>query len=440
MAATPRQAAYRVLMRCRKAGAWSEDAINTEITKSQLSSRDASLCSKISMGVMQNLTLLDYYIGCYSSTPVEKLDPRVLDILRLSAYQIIFLDKIPTSAAVNEGVKLCKENVNPRASGLVNAVLRRIGEHQNDLPEVPGKGTAEYLSVKYSHPQWLVAEYIAAYGYDFTKATLEANNRQAPIHAHDNPLMGEYDLLTELEAFGAKATELPGCVELRTTAGITETRAFKEGRLYIQDMAAKMAAVTGAAKPGMTVLDACAAPGGKSIASAMLMKNAGRVISCDIQEKKLRLIEENAQRLGITIIETLAMDARRPYEGLRETADLVIADVPCSGLGVIRRKPEIRWKKQAELDKLPGIQSDILEGLAPCVKPDGVLLYSTCTVRSRENEEMVTAFLEKHPEFTAESFELPCGIGEVENGMITLWPHIHGTDGFFICKMRRRYD
>lgn len=440
MAVTPRQGAYRVLMRCRKAGAWSEDAINTEITNSGLNGRDAALCSKIALGVMQNTSLLDYYIGCYSNTPVQKLDPRVLDILRLSAYQIIFLDKIPTSAAVNEGVKLCKEQVNPKASGLVNAVLRRIGENKNTLPEIPGEGTGEYLAVKYSHPLWLVEEYLAAHGYDFTEAALAANNCQAPIHAHDNPLRGSGDLLTELEGFGAKTTGLPGCVELRTTAGLTDTAAFKEGRVYIQDMAARMAALAGDAKPGMTVLDACAAPGGKSIASAIRMENHGRVISCDIHEKKLRLIEENARRLGITIIETLAMDARRPYEGLKGSADLVIADVPCSGLGVIRRKPEIRWKKQEELDNLPGIQRDILEGLAPCVKAGGVMLYSTCTVRAKENEEQVQAFLETHPEFAPEPFTLPCGIGEVDKGMITLWPNIHGTDGFFICKMRRSYD
>lgn len=437
--ANPRQAAYRVLMRCRRSGAWSEDAISSEITRSGLDSRDGALCSRIVMGVLQNSTLLDYYIGCYSTTPVGKLDPRVLDILRLSAYQILMMDKIPASAAVNEGVRLCKSNGIARASGLVNAVLRRLGEHHGNLPEIPDMGTTTYLSTKYSHPLWLVEEYVKRYGYEFTEAALDANNQQAPVYVQSNPLRPS-DLLTELAAFGARPTALEGCLELRTASGIPETQTFTDGKCYIQDLAAKMAVLAADARPGMTVLDACAAPGGKSIAAAMSMGNRGRVISCDIHEKKLRLIQENARRLGISIIETQAMDARTPRKDLQDMADLVIADVPCSGLGVIRRKPEIRWKPEAELNGLPRIQRAILEGLAPCVKPNGVLLYSTCTVRERENEGVVEDFLRDHLEFSAEPFELPLGIGTVPSGMTTLWPHLHGTDGFFICKMRKHHD
>ena len=438
MAGNPRQAAYRVLMRCRRSGAWSEDAISSEIQKTSLSGRDGALCSRIVLGVLQNRTWLDFIIGTYCATPTEKLDPRVLDILRLSAYQILFLDKIPVSAAVNEGVSLCRREVNPGAAKLVNAVLRRIGEHREQLPEVPGMGTEAYLATRYSHPLWLAEELAAEHGYAFAEAALAANNEQPPVYAHANPLRPGTDLLTALADFGAEPTDLPGCVSLRTTAGITETEVFRNGGCYIQDAAARMAALAGGAKPGMTVLDACAAPGGKSVASAMAMENRGRVISCDIHEKKLRLIRENAARLGINIIETRAGDARRPDADLTGIADLVIADVPCSGLGVIRRKPEIRWKDQAELDNLPAIQRDILEGLAPCVRAGGVLLYSTCTVRTRENGGTVSAFLADHPEFTPEGFILPGSIGEVPSGQITLWPHLHGTDGFYICKMRKK--
>ena len=438
MAMTARQAAYQVLMRCRKNGAWSEDAISSEITRCGLDSRDGALCSRIAIGVLQNSDLLDFYISCYCTMPLKKLDPRLLDILRLSAYQLLFMDKIPVSAAVNEGVSLCKKQVNAKASGLCNAVLRRIGENRDKLPEIPGKPSAEYLSTRYSHPLWMCQELVAEHGYDFAEQALSANNAVPPVYAHVNTLHPEADLLRDLQDFGAEPSGLSGSVVLKTTAGITSSPAFIRGDVYIQDMAAKLAALVGNARPGMTVLDACAAPGGKTVASAMRMENEGKIISCDIHEKKLRLIEENTNRLGISIVETRKMDARQPLEEMQNAFDLVIADVPCSGLGVIRRRPEIRRKSQAELDNLPAIQRDILEGLAPCLKAGGTLVYSTCTVRSRENELLVQSFLDDHPEFTAEAFTLPCGIGEVASGMMTFWPHIHGTDGFFVCKLRKQ--
>ena len=438
MAVTARQAAYQVLMRCRKDGAWSEDAVSAEIAKCGLDSRDGALCSRIAIGVLQNIGYLDYYIGYYCSMPLKKLDPRLLDILRLSAYQLLFMDKIPVSAAVNEGVSLCKKQVNPKAAGLCNAVLRRIGENREQLPEIPGKPGAEYLSVRYSHPLWYVQELMEQYGLEFAQQVLEANNEIPPVYAHANPLCGDVCLTESLADFGAAAAALDGTVTLTTTAGIATCESFRKGEFYIQDLAAKLAGLVGDAKPGMTVLDACAAPGGKTMTAAMRMDNCGRIISCDVHEKKLRLIRENAQRLGVTIVETRAMDARKPMEDLTGIADLVIADVPCSGLGVIRRRPEIRNKSREELDRLPEIQLDILEGLAPCVKAGGVLVYSTCTVRSKENELLAEEFLRRHEEFVAEPFTLPCGIGDVDTGMMTFWPHLHGTDGFFVCKMRKR--
>lgn len=436
MAETARQTAYRILMRCRKNGAWSENTISSEISRAKLDGRDAALCSRIVLGVLQNRALLDFYIAGYCATPIHKLDPQVLDILRLSTYQLTQMDKIPASAAVNEGVRLCKENGLSRASGLVNAVLRKLADHRENLPEVPGKGTAAYLATKYSHPLWLVEEYVAAYGYDFAEAALAANNETPPVYAQSNPLR-PMDLTEGLSAYDPRPTEVPGCYVLKSSAGIAETEVFRQGGFYIQDLAAKLSAMVAGAAPGMTVLDVCAAPGGKSMAAAMAMNNEGRIISCDIHEKKLRLIRENGERLGVTILETRAMDARTPEEDLQGIADIVIADVPCSGLGVIRRKPEIREKSPEELDRLPEIQRAILEGEAACVKPGGVLLYSTCTVRQRENEDVVREFLSRHGEFSPEPFELPLGIGEVSAGMFTFWPHLHGTDGFFVCKMRK---
>ena len=438
MAVSARQAAYQVLMRCRKSGAWSEDAVSSEISKCGLDHRDGALCSRIAIGVMQNTELLDYYIGSYCSMPLKKLDPRLLDILRLSAYQLLFMDKIPVSAAVNEGVTLCKKQVNQKAAGLCNAVLRRIGENRENMPAISAETPIEYLSVRYSHPKWMIEELAEEYGYEFTEQFLSANNEVPPVFAHGNTLRENVDLMRDLRELGAEPSNLEGTVILDSTAGMTETEAFKRGDFYIQDMAAKLAALVSDAQPGMTVLDSCAAPGGKTVAAAMLMENKGKIISCDIHEKKLRLIRENTARLGIDIVETRAMDARKPHEDMRNRFDLIIADVPCSGLGVIRRRPEIRRKSKEELDNLPMIQMEILEGLAPCLKDGGTLVYSTCTVRGKENEQLMQTFLQRHSEFTAEAFTLPAGIGEVANGMITFWPHIHNTDGFFVCKMRKR--
>ena len=423
MAVSARQAAFQVLMRCRKNGAWSEDAVSSEITKCGLDQRDGALCSRIAIGVMQNTELLDYYIGCYCSMPLKKLNPRLLDILRLSAYQLLFMDKIPVSAAVNEGVALCKKQVNQKAGGLCNAVLRRIAENRENMPEIPGKPGAEYLSVRYSHPKWMAEELIAENGYDFAEQFLAANNQTPPVFAHTNTLKENVDLLHDLQEFGARSAGLDGTVILDTTAGMTETDSFKNGEFYIQDMAAKLAVLAGSACSGMTVLDSCAAPGGKTVGAAMLMENKGKIISCDIHEKKLRLIRENTQRLGIDIVETRTMDARKPHADMADRFDLIIADVPCSGLGVIRRRPEIRRKSESELNNLPQIQMDILEGLAPCLKNGGVLVYSTCTVRSKENELLVKEFLARHSEFEAEAFTLPGEFGEVQTGMMTFWPH-----------------
>jgi len=212
--------------------------------------------------------------------------------------------------------------------------------------------------------------------------------------------------------------------------------AFKKGYVYVQDPAARLAVKAAGLERGMSVLDACSAPGGKSFAAASEMNGEGHIVACDIHKNKLVRIEKSAERLGVGIIETRTMDAREPDTDLIEAFDAVIADVPCSGLGVIRKKPDIRYKPEEELKGLPVIQSAILRSISKCVKPGGTLLYSTCTVLKLENEDVVRSFLKENPDFALESFELPF-IGKTD-GMVTLWPHIHGTDGFFICRMKRR--
>ena len=429
-----RAAALDILMRCRRDSAWSGAVIDNAIKKYELSRRDAALASKLCLGVLQNSSLCDYYIGCYCS---GKLEPKVRDILRMGVYQLLFLDRIPPRAAVSEAVRLCRENGAPRAAGLVNAILRRISEQKEELPAIPGEGTAEYLSVKYSHPLWL-AEYMTDYkGYAFTEAFFAANNSEAPLTVQINTLkVSVEDYLRALDRQGKayRAPEPSGCIELDGGAA-AELPGFEEGLFYVQDRAARMAAEIAAPESGMRVLDACSSPGGKSFASAIAMGNKGSILSSDIHEKKLRLVRQGAERLGIGIISTKAMDARSHDAELDGAFDVVIADVPCSGMGVIRKKPEIRTKEKSSVEALPAIQRAILENTANYVAPNGVLLYSTCTVLREENEDVINAFLASHAEFRTESFSV-CGI-DAESGMHTFWPNVDGTDGFFAAKLRK---
>ena len=431
---TARQAALEVLTRCRRDKAWSGDSLDAIIRRNALDRRDAALASRLCLGVLQNDRLCDYYIACYCGA---KLEPTVRDILRLGVYQLLFLDRIPARAAVGETVELCRANRCERAAGLVNAVLRRVAENRESLPPIPGEGTGEYLSLRYSHPQWLCDYLIEKKGYAFAEAFLRKNNEPPKLFLQVNTLKTrteDYIRALERRDIPCCMREPMGCVELE--GGLApELPGFEEGLFYIQDRAARLAVEIAAPEPGMRALDACACPGGKSFAAAIRMNNSGSVLSCDIHEKKLQRLESGAARLGIDILTTRAMDGRIFDPELEAAFDLVIADVPCSGLGVIAKKPEIRCKSRESLLGLPEIQYAILDNLSRYVKPGGALLYSTCTILSEENEDVVQRFLVNHTDFTAEAFSV-CGIQSTD-GMYTFWPHLDGTDGFFAAKMKR---
>lgn len=426
-AANGREAALEAMRRMRRAGDFSSDAVDGVITQSALEPREAAFCTRIVRETLQNLYFIDYYLNLWSNTPTKRLEPAVLDILRISAAQLLFMDRVPPSAAVNEGVKLCANSGCKRASGLVNSVLRRVSENRDALPEIPGEGTAEYLSTRYSHALWQVRELIERRGYDGACSVLERNNAEPPLTLQTNTLRTTAEELADMlraAGFEPVAGASPGELRLRGAGRADLLPGYSEGLFYVQDGAARLAVRESGVKPGMTVLDACAAPGGKSFGAAIQMNGAGRIISCDVQEKKLLRISDGAARLRLDCIETRRMDARRPEEELIGAADVVIADAPCSGLGVIAKKPEIRFKSESDLEALPGIQLDILRGLAECVKPGGTLLYSTCTLRKCENEDVIAAFLSENSGF------------EVQE-MRTLWPDIDDSDGFFVCRMVR---
>lgn len=432
-----REVALNCLLAGEKQGAWSDGYLKNAIRQNGLSGRDAGLCTRLVYGVLQNQMLLDWHIDRRSSVPAEKLEPAVRGALRLGLYQLLFLDRVPVHAAVNESVALTKaKSRNPRAAGLVNAVLRAVDKERGDgLPQ------PEELSIRYSHPDWLVKEFSSTLPTDELEQLLAADNAPVPTVAQVNTLKtSAVDLAAELTAAGVAVTPhpwLPDCLELAETGNLDELSAFREGKFYIQDAAAKLAILAAAPKPGMRVLDACAAPGGKSFAAGIAMNGKGEIRSNDIHPHKQKLIEAGAARLGLSNIKAGVVDAKTFDPAMESGFDLVIADVPCSGLGIIRKKPDIRYKDPEPLKGLPQVQRAILETVSRYVKPGGTLLYATCTLLRRENEDVVKQFLADHGEYALETFTLPGPVGTAE-GMLTLWPHRHGTDGFFIAKLRRK--
>ena len=431
-----RTTALAALIACRKQGAWADGVLKDYIARDKLDRREAALASRLCYGVLQNRMLLDHYLDCCLNGPIKKLQPVVLDILRLGAYQLLLMDKIPVSAAVNEAVEQAKKYANRSASGLVNGVLRRLAREGEQLP------APDSLAVRYSHPQPLVDLLREAVGADRVEALLASHNEAPPTILQLNRLAADpHQTLSALQEHGALLTSHPWLEDsyFLTGGGSPEhLPGFREGAFFVQDPAARLSVLAAGLQPGMKVLDCCSAPGGKSFAAAMAMENRGSICSCDIHPHKITLIEKGAERLGITICEPTLQDASTFVPQWEQAFDAVIADVPCSGLGVIRKKPDIRYKDLQDIRRLPDIQHRILDNVCRYVKPGGVLLYSTCTILPAENELQMQMFLNTHPNFTAEAFSVPDGLPEGDNnGMLTLLPSIHGTDGFFICKLRR---
>ena len=437
-----REAALLSLNDCQRQGGWSDAILKKRLASAGLDSRDGALATQLCFGVLQNRLLLDFYLSHFSNLPLKRMEGRVVEALRLGAYQMLFLDKIPHSAAVNASVELTRKHCkNPRAAGMVNGILRNLERNLGGLPTVPQTDPVSYLSTLYSHPEWLVRELLTALGSEETARLLAANNSQAPITAMANTTQTTVEGLAEaLAEEGVTARPHPwlaDCLILSKTGNLERLAAFQKGLFYIQDPASKLAALALDPKPDMQVLDCCAAPGGKSFACAIRMEGRGEVISCDLHPHKKKLIQAGADRLGLENIAPMTADGKAFRPEWESAFDRVLVDAPCSGLGVIRKKPDIRYKDPGPLADLPQVQRAILDNAARYVKPGGVLVYSTCTLLRRENEEVALGFLKDHPDFQAEGFRLPEYAGDGRTGILTLWPHRQGTDGFFIAKLRR---
>ncbi len=443
MPGTPREVAACTLFAIREEGAWSDGALRHYLSGAQLEARDSALAARLAYGVLQNRTLCEYYLKKFSSVRLSKLFPRVRDCLDLGVYQLTMLDRIPPHAAVNETVALVRKyaHAGERAVKYANGVLRAIARaaEGGSLPGLDCPTGERYLALRYSHPEWLTAALCAEFGAGETASICALNNEIAPLCLRVDLLRTSRDkVLSELREGGASCAPHGKIENLILCDGgdVALMPAFRRGDVTVQDGASVICVDVLDPRPGECIVDVCAAPGGKTCYMAEKMGNRGHIIAGDLYEHKLEKIRATAERLGLNIIETRQADASIFQPDLEGRADRVLCDVPCSGLGVIRKKPEIRWKGEESLRGLPEIQSAILETGSRYVRPGGVLVYSTCTILRRENLDVVEGFLKKHAEFRLEGFTHPA-TGEASEGWITLLPHLHQTDGFFIAKLRR---
>ena len=354
-----REAALLTFVAMERQKAWSNGHLKKVIQEEHLDKRDAALATRLCFGVVQNKLLLDHYIQQFSTMKLQKMESKVRNSLRLGLYQMLFLTKIPVTAAVNESVELTKKHCkNPRAGGLVNGILRNLARNINELPALDRSSQTAYFSLLYSHPQWLVETWAEELDGEELETLLRWDNSEPPVTVQVNTCRFETPkVVLALEREGVNVLPhpwLPDCLVLTDTGDLTQRTAWQKGMFYPQDPAARLAVLAAGLQPGETVLDACAAPGGKSFAAAMCMQDQGEIHACDLHAHKKALIEAGAARLGLQSITAQVLDGKKPRKGWEERFDAVLADVPCSGLGVIRKKPEIRYKDPAELAGLPG--------------------------------------------------------------------------------------
>ena len=456
-----REAAFRSLERCERQKKYSSLEIDSAIKKFSLEGAEKNLYVSLVYGVTERLLTLDFIIGALSSREIEKTDLAVLIPIRLALYQIIFMDKIPSSAAVNTAVELTKSFSNRAGANYTNAILRsflravgdkceldRILNSEPFAKKFSKLDEFEKLSIEFSYPAWLCKHFADSYGIDNTRNILSALNGKGRLTLRVNTLkISRDELIEKLESRGVNAAKTefsPFGVDLLNSSAANLLDLIDNGEIFVQDEASQIAACALSPSPDDFMLDSCACPGGKSFSSAILMENRGKIISCDLHKSKLSLIEKGAEKLGIDIISTLESDSAKPNDAIHEAmpygADKVLCDVPCSGLGVIAKKPEIRYKNEEDVRRLPDIQYKILKNCATYVKSGGVLVYSTCTLNPDENQNNVQKFLEEFPEFSPCDFEICSEAGislKSSGGMLTLFPHINKTDGFFIAKMVR---
>ena len=438
MSKPARQIAFEILLKIEKDKAYSNLAIDSAVKAFCPDSTDCAFISRLVYGVTERKITLDYIISGCLSQPISKLKKEVLVILRLGTYQLVFSDKIPASAAVNESVKLAKNNKCGFATGLVNAVLRKVANDGFTIPE--DTDNIKRISVLYSAPEELVKFLSYHYGESNAEEFLKAALQPKKIMIRVNTVKTtpeELKSLLEKEGVGVSETSVPNAFQINVNKAVYELESYKKGLFHVEDISSQLCIEALAPFENCTMIDVCAAPGGKSFTAAEYMNNKGVLYSCDIYESRTDLIKEGAERLGLDCIKPFVNDASQLNENFPE-ADRVLCDVPCSGMGIISKKPEIKYKKLDDIKELLPIQRKILETASKYVKKGGRLVYSTCSVNPNENRKICDAFLKEHPEFTSVK-ALPHIERTVDEGdYLTLMMHKNNCDGFFIAVFDRK--
>lgn len=432
-----RKLVVKLLTRMDENNSYSNLLLSDALNKSDLSGQDKKFASALFYGVIERKYTLDEIIRKLSAIKSHKLNPEVRNIIRIALYQLLYMDSVPDNAAVDESVKLVKQTRNPTCSGYANAILREFIRSGKKLP-VMGCRT-DQIAVDYSCPPWLVRKWSKEYNDRICLDMLRTSLGQAPTSVRVNTLHAPLeDTLKMLEEEGIvydRIKVLPDCLNLHFNGSVENTKAYMCGRLHVQDISSQFCAAALEAKEDDIVLDMCAAPGGKTFTIAEYMNDKGIIYAFDLHENRVKLIKEGAKRLGLNCIKARPNDAKEHCKDMPK-ADRILCDVPCSGLGVIRRKPEIKYKDPSDFERLPDIQYKILDNAASYLKRNGILVYSTCTLSRAENDEVVDSFLHHHPEFT--SFRLGDRFGSDRNkSRVTITPGVFNSDGFFIAKLRK---
>ena len=423
-------------------GGFSNLVWDNALSSTELDNRDSAFGSALFYGVLERKLTLDFVISKFSKLPPSKISPEVRAVLRMGIYQMLFMDKVPESAAVDQSVRLIKNSRESKASGFVNALLRSVARAGENVLDYSKLKTEEKLSVQYSVPKELVSHLIKNYGMENTIGILSNSFGRPTLNARVNTLKTTpNDLKIALEEQGARIENSAICsnfLEISGLGALEKCKQFNDGHFHVQDTASGLCCEALNPQKGERVLDLCAAPGGKSFTMAEMMENKGELVSLDLYDHKIKLINDGASRLGINIIKAQINDAEKNNKELG-TFNKVLFDLPCSGLGIIGRKPEIRYKNVAILDIFPDLQYSILCQNVDRMESGAVAVYSTCTLNPFENQKTVERFLNEHKSFEPYPIlpNLERVMGEKEN-MITLMPHIHGTDGFFISAFRKK--
>jgi len=445
MAKTAREIALEVIHRVHKTGSYANLLLPKKLRESDLDRRDKAFTTELTYGTLRAKGTLDWIIQQFSKQKPDKIPDLVLDLTRMSVYQIMYMD-VPDHASVNEAVLIAKKNFHPGISKFVNGLLRTIAREKDNLPwPDKEKDPARYISLKYFHPPWIVKMWIEEFGIEQTEALCEADNRPPKFVIRVNTLKITPEKLTdELKEAGWQVEPgmyMPEALVAKDAGDITRVPQFKEGQFYAQDESSMIIAHVVDPQPGETILDVAAAPGGKTTHMAQLMHNKGQILSVDVNPNRVNLLKQNIQRMGAFIAQAIKADATKLKSVVKKPVDRILCDAPCSGLGVLARRPDARWtKKPEQIEELSHLQTDILTSVADFVRPGGVLVYSVCTVTRQETKLVVERFLRIREDFYVGDVApyLPEPLrADVRDGMIQLLPSRHGIDGLFIARLRR---